>query len=982
MKAMKFNHKISSGAIALVFTCHAQAQLTWDTSNAAGVQITAGTWDAATSNWTNDGGTTNTTWINETAAVFNGDLAAQTDITLSGAISAIGISRVGTGAGILRLVASTGNTLAVSGEVNVETRLQWIGGDAGAFTGSYTKTGTGSLILDGNDTRFGFGTVTLSSGSIALFNGSGLQSETLILNGGAIGSWNNFARSFDGNVMIGGDIGMGSGTGPELNTGTLNFGSAGTVNLGGETRILTIGSVVVLNGVVSNGGITKEGGARLDFSNIANTFSGPITVNSGELRALTGIDQTGELSTLGTGAVTVNSGAQLTMSTAAATTNAKSYGNAISLDGATLRANGGVTTLSGPITLSGANTIQTVSGTTLIIQENIAGTGSFTKAEAGRLQIGNGGTTGTLGSGSVTISGGSLQISRSNDYTVANDISGGGVFRTQGTGTITLTGNNSWTGNTRVLGGGVLSVTTVDDAGGTGVIGAPGGTLRVAEDSTLRITGSGTQTSSRAIWNSGGDGEDGPATFDVVDANTSVVFTSNGGNINRPLTKSGAGSLTLNQQIYSVAGNTVTVNGGTLQLNNNNFWNGATNVNAGTLIIGNGGSTGTIGSGNGAVTIGTTGVLRINRGDTYTIANAISGEGGFIQQGTGTTTLTGNNTYGGSTSLQGGGTLVVTTIADAGGAGSLGTLSTPGASWLGVRENSTLRITGAGTQTTSRIVWNDAGTGSGTFDVVDAGASVVFTTTGGTINRELIKTGAGAMTLTRQITTTGAVTVNGGSLTLLGANTYSGATNVNAGTLAINNSLGSGSTVSVANGATLINNGTISGAVTTLGSTSVLTGTGTFGGAVTIGGQLNPGNSPGYQAFNTSLTLGSDALTTFELGGITRSDLSANGINHYDAIDVTGLLTLDGFISLTWFGGYEATNGTTFNLLNWGSIDSSGFNLGTDLALPTFADTTLSWDTSSFLVDGSIAVIPEPAAALLGGLGLLFLLRRRRAGVC
>ncbi len=651
----KYNVRLSTvTAIVLAVSYQAQAQLTWDPSSDDGIQIEPGTWDTATSNWTSDGGATNTTWTNGSAAVFNGDLSEQTDVSLSGVISANGISRVGTGAGMLRLVASTGNTLAVSGEVNVETRLQLTGGDAGAFSGTFTKTGSGLLLLDGLNSRFDFGTVTLSAGSIALFNGSPLQSETLILSGGAIGSWNNFARSFDGNVTIGGDIGLGSGTGPELLGGTLNFGSTGTVDLGGETRILTIGSVVALNGVVSNGGITKEGGARLDLTNIANTFSGPITVNSGELRALTGIDQTGALSTLGTGAVTVNSGAQLTMSTASATTNAKSYGNAISLENATLRANGGVTTLTGPISLSGANTIQTVSGTTLIIQEDMVGTGSFTKAEAGRLQIGDGGTTGTLGSGLVTISGGSLQISRSDAYTIANDISGGGVFRTQGNGTITLTGNNSWTGNTRVLGGGVLSVTTVDDAGGIGALGTPGGTLRVAEDSTLRITGNGTQTSSRPIWNSGGDGEDGPSTFDVVDANASVVFTSNGGNINRPLTKSGAGSLILNQQIYSVASNTVTVNGGTLQLNGNNFWNGATNVNSGTLIIGNGGNTGTIGNGFGAVTIGATGTLQINRSDTYTIANAISGEGGFIQQGSGTSVFTGNISYTGPTVIQDG----------------------------------------------------------------------------------------------------------------------------------------------------------------------------------------------------------------------------------------------------------------------------------------------------------------------------------------
>jgi hypothetical protein len=184
----------------------------------------------------------------------------------------------------------------------------------------------------------------------------------------------------------------------------------------------------------------------------------------------------------------------------------------------------------------------------------------------------------------------------------------------------------------------------------------------------------------------------------------------------------------------------------------------------------------------------------------------------------------------------------------------------------------------------------------------------------------------------------------------------------------------------VANGATLVNNGTIAGAVTTLGSTSLVTGTGTFSAAVTIGGQLNPGNSPGFQNYASSLTLGSSALTTIELGGLTRSTLLSTGINHYDAMDVGGLLTLDGTIAVSWFGGYQASSGYTFNLLDWGSINHSGFNLGSDLSLPAFTDPNLSWDTSTFLSNGQIAVIPEPEAALIGGLGMLCLLHRRRCG--
>ena len=576
------------------------APLTWDSSSTAGIQPGAGTWSATSNkNWSYDNGTSNSFWTDGSVAVFEGDLPAVnggTIVTLNGALSVTNLTR--TGLNGVRLNASTGNMLAVNGTVDVSSYLVFAAAGDNQFTGSFVKAGAGLLELNGGDSRHIFAGATLNQGTIGFWDGSGLQSETVTLNGGAIGSLSTAACALNGPVTIGGNIGIGSGTGTNLSSGAMSFGSTGTVDLGGVTRTLTIGSNVDFNGVVSNGSITKQGAGRLTLANIANSLSGPTTVNTGELRVSSAVADTGTLGTLGTGAVTVGSGATLRFFTVGSTTNGKTYANAINLNSATLIGSDGVHTLTGAVALTGANNIQVQFGTkNLILEGAISGDGSMT----------------TSGS------------------------------------TLFLTADNSYSGSTTIA--------------------------------------------------------------------------------------------------------------------------------SGTLQIGNGGTTGTLGG--GAVT--NNGTLAVSRSTAYSLANAISGTGSLRFYGTGASTLGGNNTFGGSTVVQGGGTLEVITVADAGGVGSLGTLSSAGNSWFGVRENSTLRITGTGTQTTSRFVWNDAGTGSGTFDVVDAGASIVFTATGGGISRNLTKKGAGALTMARLITGAEGVTVDAGSLTLGGVNTYTGATQIATG---------------------------------------------------------------------------------------------------------------------------------------------------------------------------------------------------------
>ena len=76
---------------------------------------------------------------------------------------------------------------------------------------------------------------------------------------------------------------------------------------------------------------------------------------------------------------------------------------------------------------------------------------------------------------------------------------------------------------------------------------------------------------------------------------------------------------------------------------------------------------------------------------------------------------------------------------------------------------------------------------------------------------------------------------------------------------------------------------------------------------------------------------------------------------------------------MTNIGGAIA-NGATFNLFDWGSATGTFSAVN----LPSL-DGPLSWDQSNLYTNGTITVIPEPnAAALLGGLGTLLLVRRRR----
>jgi fibronectin-binding autotransporter adhesin len=164
-------------------------------------------------------------------------------------------------------------------------------------------------------------------------------------------------------------------------------------------------------------------------------------------------------------------------------------------------------------------------------------------------------------------------------------------------------------------------------------------------------------------------------------AGTSVI---NNGPKDITLTISGAATTTFSGVISNGPTHNISLiksGPGTQILTADNAYTGSTTISEGTLQLGDGGTTGSIPL---ISTITDNGILAINHSDTMTQGvdfGLISGTGGFIQAGTGTTIFNLANTYAGTTTVNAGtlvvsGTISGSTTVNGGGtlSGSNGTL--------------------------------------------------------------------------------------------------------------------------------------------------------------------------------------------------------------------------------------------------------------------------------------------------------------------
>lgn len=220
------------------------------------------------------------------------------------------------------------------------------------------------------------------------------------------------------------------------------------------------------------------------------------------------------------------------------------------------------------------------------------------------------------------------------------------------------------------------------------------------------------------------------------------------------------------------------------------------------------------------------------------------------------------------------------------------------------------------------------------------------------------------------ITGAGKLEQKGAGTTILNSTTgYTGETIVSGGKLMVNGNISTSSLTTVAVGATL-------GGVGTVGKTIV-------------NGTLAVGNSPGTMTFTN--TLGLNGTTIMEIDGTAGAGVTGgHDFANLTGSGAAGVLTYGGSMTLD-MGVIFGTGSYSWNLFDMASETGTFTTIAlADQYSGSLLDDDLNgvWDltsgvntwqfTESTGVLG-LTVIPEPRAALLGGLGMLALLCRRRA---
>jgi len=577
-------------------------------------------WSVSALNWDAGAG-----WVNGNTARFTGAGGTQAGETVdvSGALTVAGMAFETNGYVIADADADGTLALAGGGEFRVANA-----GDAAVVSevvdgAGFTKTGSGRLQLSGANTftgvvRIAEGTLRLSKWNPTVLGAAGSGNGTVVESGATLdiyGAFTNNLNRAEDLALAGAGV---DGQGALINTGTgcMNSGFSGTTTLLGDTTIGCF-SRIDFRGNVAGGRhtLTKIGNSELAVGVQVNNC--PIEINAGNYTHMNALALGGaDFDT------TLNGGALRSYSTQTVTEHLICNGGAIvAADSAanTFKLNGRMT-LNGRTAVRGEQTYSTVE-----LAGVLEGSGGLTRDGQGTVVItGNSNTyagatvitaplylgrtnqaAGVFGAGPVTNTS-TLYIDRSGSFVSSNGFFGSGSTIIRYGGEMVLSGSSSSCGVVRVASGGlaltngaVLKVySRFYFAERTSSIGYPVDPTNVT--ATLKISDS--------------------ALLDVYNIETGNGSSVTGGGMNVGSNGITAGTGAPYPIEFGGAGGVVRAS--------TNF---ASALNA-TLVS----------NGTDAITFDT-------QAWGITLSGNLTGGGGLNKTGTGTLTLSGNNTYAGPT---------------------------------------------------------------------------------------------------------------------------------------------------------------------------------------------------------------------------------------------------------------------------------------------------------------------------------------------
>ena len=588
-----------------------------------------------------------------------------------------------------------------------------------------------------------------------------------------------------------------------------------------------------------------------------------------------------------------------------------------------------------------------------------------------QLVIGDDGVTGSLGTSKGVIDNGELTFARSNALTVSAAISGSGGL-TQQFGTLTLTGPNSYSGLTTVASGVLVAAKYGSLSSNTGgILVDSGATLEFLDDAGTFYQGGPLTLNGAGVDGQGALVAAGNAYYTYIaepielgsDATIGAKLGSylevdsifgDGHNLTIHTTNSGVWNNSVEVGPIATGAGGVTVTGsGIALLFGINTYTGATTVDGGaTLLIGLGSSlsalsdvvinNGTfnadddgtdlnIGSlaGAGVTELTPAATLTTGGDNKSTVYSGViedyapgGGPGALAKAGTGTFTLSGLDTYTGTTTVMAG----ALEILSAGTTAATGAIASPSI-------------------------------------VIDAGATLEYSVAdqqNDDYKVAAILSAAGAVKF---------LGPDGGIVTLSKANTYSGGTTIASGIVDVANAqaLGSGK-VTMTGGAlradmggkTLANAFFMSGTIG-LGALTTLTGKVTLTGNTTVTGSINDGSD----FLKGAVSLGANRLTMSDMGPNTKgASWAGKSLTISGAITGTGGVTQASAGTLVLTGTDTFTGATTISgsnavlsLSGAGSLANSAVSLaaGAEFDVSQVATSTSVANLSG--VDGSSLVV-------------------------